>query len=38
MAGEALAIHGLLNRLGVAGGRLAPRRVARSIAAGLNRR
>ena len=37
MNGDVLSVHGALNWLGVQGVRLAPRAVARSIAASLNR-
>lgn len=35
--GEVLSVHGALNKIGVAGLRVTPRSVVRSIAAGLNR-
>jgi short-subunit dehydrogenase len=37
MKGQSLAIHGALNRVAVQSTRIAPRRVARSVAAALNR-
>ena len=37
MSGDSLAVHGMLNSLGVTGVRFMPRSVVRSIAAGLNR-
>jgi short-subunit dehydrogenase len=37
MKGETLAVHGLLNRLGMESVRLAPRKVPRMVAARLNR-
>lgn len=37
MRGETLSIHGALNKLGVAGLRVTPRSVVRSLAAGLNK-